>query len=213
MIAFNWGNRGVNETIGKNGFSVRWQGEIKVKSSGSYKLYSEPINGNAKVWLNNEQVLSGGSSETGIISLSANSTYKIQVEYSHNNGDAGMFLRWSSSTPKNVIPTNSLIPDTEILNTSNDIENFIPHHLYLAQNYPNPFNPTTQINFNLPSSGHVRLSVFNMLGQEVERLINEQLGAGFHSLSFNAAGYSSGVYIYRLIYKEHILTKKLLLVK
>jgi len=124
-----------------------------------------------------------------------------------------MFLRWSSSIPKNVIPTNSLIPDTEILNISNDIENYIPNDLHLAQNYPNPFNPTTQINFNLPSSGHVRLSVFNMLGQEVERLINEQLGAGFHSLSFNAAGYSSGVYIYRLIYKEHILTKKLLLVK
>ena len=213
MIAFNWGNRGVNETIGKNGFSVRWQGEIKVKRSGSYKLYSEPINGNAKIWLNNEQILSGGTSESGIISLSANSTYKLQVEYSHNNGDAGMFLRWSSSIPKNVIPTNSLIPDTEILNISNDIENYIPNDLYLAQNYPNPFNPTTQINFNLPSSGHVRLSVFNMLGQEVERLINEQLGAGFHSLSFNAAGYSSGVYIYRLIYKEHILTKKLLLVK
>jgi hypothetical protein len=52
-----------------------------------------------------------------------------------------------------------------------------------------------------------------MLGQEVETLVNEQLGAGSHSLTFDAASYSSGVYIYRLIYKEHILTKKLLLVK
>ena len=58
----------------------------------------------------------------------------------------------------------------------------------------------------------MRLSVFNMLGQEVERLINEQLGAGFHSLSFNAPVIQVE-FIYRLIYKEHILTKKLLLVK
>ena len=163
--------------------------------------------------MNDEQILTGGTSETGIITLSANSTYKIQVEYSHDNGEAGMFLRWSSSTPKNVIPTNSLIPDSEILSISNDIENFVPNDLYLAQNYPNPFNPTTQINFTLPSSGKVNLSVFNMLGQEVETLVNEQLGAGSHSLTFDAAVYSSGVYIYRLIYDRHILTKKLLLVK
>ncbi|HEY6191188.1 MAG TPA: T9SS type A sorting domain-containing protein, partial [Bacteroidota bacterium] len=73
----------------------------------------------------------------------------------------------------------------------------------LHANYPNPFNPTTQIKFDLPEASHVRLSVFNILGQEVASLVNGTMGAGFQSVEWNTsnregAALPSGVYFYRL---------------
>ena len=68
----------------------------------------------------------------------------------------------------------------------------------LEQNYPNPFNPSTMINFNLRVDSKVSLKVFNVLGQEVARLINGQMTAGNHQVDFNASKLNSGVYLYRL---------------
>jgi hypothetical protein len=59
----------------------------------------------------------------------------------------------------------------------------------------------------------VKLAVYNMLGQQVEVLVNEQRGAGFHSLRFNASNYSSGMYLYRLDFDGQMLVRKLLLLK
>ncbi len=68
----------------------------------------------------------------------------------------------------------------------------------LAQNYPNPFNPTTMINFNLRVDSKVSLKVFNILGQEVSRLVNGSMTAGNHQINFDASKLNSGVYLYRL---------------
>src|SRR5258707_9469737 len=73
----------------------------------------------------------------------------------------------------------------------------------LHANYPNPFNPTTEIKFDLPEASTVRLSVFNILGQEVATLVNGMMGAGFQSVEWNTANREgaalpSGVYLYRL---------------
>lgn len=84
----------------------------------------------------------------------------------------------------------------------------------LAQNYPNPFNPNTSISFSIPQAGKVKLSVYNLLGQEVRTLIkNENLEAGPHSVDFNAEGLFSGVYIYRLEYNGMSLTRKMTYLK
>ena len=61
-----------------------------------------------------------------------------------------------------------------------------PAEYNLAQNYPNPFNPSTTINFSLPEASHVRLAVYNALGQEVSTLINGFMEAGIHKVNFNA---------------------------
>ena len=74
----------------------------------------------------------------------------------------------------------------------------VPTEFSLSQNYPNPFNPTTQIKFNVPVQSKVSLIVYNVAGQEVKRLVNQDYAAGSHSITFNAAGLSSGVYIYKL---------------
>ncbi len=74
----------------------------------------------------------------------------------------------------------------------------VPKVYSLEQNFPNPFNPATQINFSLAADSKVTLKIFNILGQEVKTLLNGNMPAGGHSISFNASNLPSGVYIYRI---------------
>jgi hypothetical protein len=83
----------------------------------------------------------------------------------------------------------------------------------LEQNYPNPFNPSTVINFNLPQAAQVKLSVYNILGQEVAVLVDEFVNAGSYSKSFNAKNLTSGLYIYTLEAGSTKISKKMTLLK
>jgi hypothetical protein len=74
----------------------------------------------------------------------------------------------------------------------------IPSEFSLSNNYPNPFNPSTKISFSLPVKSTVSLSVFNVLGQEVKKVVDQELSAGIHTVDFNATGLSSGMYVYTL---------------
>lgn len=78
----------------------------------------------------------------------------------------------------------------------------LPETFELHQNYPNPFNPSTVISFNLPNAGWTELSVYDPLGRKVETLISGNMNAGTYQVTFNAAGYPSGVYIYRMQYRN-----------
>ena len=89
----------------------------------------------------------------------------------------------------------------------------LPTTLLLSQNYPNPFNPTTQIAYQLPDAANVRLSVFNLLGQEVEVLVNERKESGSYTAIWNASYLSSGVYMYRLEVGSNVITKRMTLIK
>lgn len=83
----------------------------------------------------------------------------------------------------------------------------------LAQNYPNPFNPATAIQFAIPKASHVSLKVYDVLGNEIAELVNEELSAGVYNRTFNAANLSSGIYFYTLRANNFTATKKLMLVK
>lgn len=89
----------------------------------------------------------------------------------------------------------------------------VPIEFALRQNYPNPFNPTTTFSFDLPGSSHVVLTVFDILGREVARTVNETLPAGRYTRTFNASGLASGMYIYRLTAGMYSDTKRMLLLK
>jgi hypothetical protein len=84
----------------------------------------------------------------------------------------------------------------------------------LEQNYPNPFNPSTAIRFSLPQAGDVTLSVYNTLGQKIATLVNNQrFVQGTHTVSFDASGLSSGVYLYRVESGHYTATRKMILMK
>lgn len=77
-------------------------------------------------------------------------------------------------------------------------EGFLPAGYKLSQNYPNPFNPSTTIHYQLSASSHVRIGMFNLIGQEVAILVDREEQEGYHSVQFDAAGLPSGAYFYRL---------------
>ena len=88
-----------------------------------------------------------------------------------------------------------------------------PEVFALLQNYPNPFNPSTSIQYTIAESSPVTLEVFNMLGQKVAELVNTTQAAGKYSVQFDAAGLSSGVYLYQLRAGNYFETRKMMLIK
>jgi len=97
--------------------------------------------------------------------------------------------------------------------TSSEIINEIESKISLSQNYPNPFNPATSIRYQLPESQRVKMSVYDMLGREVSILVNEIKSAGTHSVSWDASGMSSGIYMYSLETESLRTTRKMTLMK
>jgi Secretion system C-terminal sorting domain len=89
----------------------------------------------------------------------------------------------------------------------------LPTEYGVDQNYPNPFNPTTQINYRLPEKNQVSLQIYDILGNLVSTLVDEEMDAGYHSVVWNASGLSSGVYFYTIRSGSFITTKKLVLLK
>jgi hypothetical protein len=89
----------------------------------------------------------------------------------------------------------------------------VPGSFALAQNYPNPFNPGTTIAYSLPVNAHVTLRVFNLIGQEVATLVNEEQKAGYRSVEWKPASIASGVYYYRIDAGSFSQVRKLLLLK
>jgi len=105
-------------------------------------------------------------------------------------------------------------PGQNILYKINSDLNFeIPESYTLYQNHPNPFNPTTIIGFTLPESGFVTLSIYNSLGEEVAVLVNHQMAAGSFNIPFDASGFTSGIYLYRIIANNFVSVKKMILLK
>ena len=112
----------------------------------------------------------------------------------------------------NLDTINFHLDSLDIIGLQN-ISRSIPKEFSLAQNYPNPFNPATSILFSLSKAGHVELTVFNVLGQKVARLVNEDLKPGEYKYNFDAASLPSGVYFYRLKVNDFVDTKKMALIK
>jgi len=110
--------------------------------------------------------------------------------------------------------------DIDIITGVEDIteEGQLPASYTLAQNYPNPFNPSTEIEFSLPTAGHVTLEVFNILGQNVRRLVDQKLSAGVHRVTFDSRTdrnqpLASGIYLYRLTSGDFTQSRKMILLK
>jgi len=100
--------------------------------------------------------------------------------------------------------------------TTTDVEEEpqqIVNEFELSQNFPNPFNPSTMISYSIPQSSFVTLKVYDIIGNEVATLVNNQQPAGKYFVDFNTANLPSGVYLYRLQAGDFVQTRKMTLVK
>jgi len=104
------------------------------------------------------------------------------------------------------------VTDSSTITIAQD-EIFQPEEILLYQNYPNPFNPLTTISYQLPESGYVTLKVYDMLGNEIESLVNDVKSAGVHEVTFYSGDISSGLYLYKMNSGDYEMTKKMLFVK
>ncbi len=126
-------------------------------------------------------------------------------------------LKFKKKTEKYTINLNSVcLNDIKIAVSSG--EPAIPYEYKLHQNFPNPFNPVTTIKYDLPENSRIKLTIYNILGQEIKTLINERKQAGFHRLKWDGTGrngiqVSSGMYIYRIKAGDFVSTKKMVLLK
>lgn len=130
--------------------------------------------------------------------LAPNRTYYWRVSASNRSGESG----WSESRQFSTVITSA-----------GYLQGEIPDAFGLHQNYPNPFNPSTVIRYQLPESGDVRLDVFDMLGRNITTLVNRRMDAGYHSVTFDASGLSSGIYIYRFRAGEYTESQTMMYVK
>jgi len=89
----------------------------------------------------------------------------------------------------------------------------LPETFSLKQNYPNPFNPTTKISFSIPSAEFISIKVYNVLGNEIATLVDEEKSAGQYEIIFDASKHTSGVYFYKLLAGNFSETKKMVLLK
>jgi hypothetical protein len=128
-----------------------------------------------------------------------------------NGGFIYSFIRDLSGVWVQQVSTNGLLGDIV-----GDIEYLAYHNplnYLFSQNYPNPFNSNTIINYQLSLTNDVKLSIYDLLGQKVATLENERKRAGYHQVEWDASGFASGVYYYRIEAGEFVDVKKMVLVK
>jgi len=125
--------------------------------------------------------------------------YLLLVSLSNNQSQwAGLWEAeiWGSDQPSDV-----------------GTETEIPTDYVLSQNYPNPFNPATNISFSLPEDSRVRITVYNLLGEQIAEIVDSEFASGSHTISFDADGFTSGVYLYRMEAGNSIFTRKMTLLR
>lgn len=138
----------------------------------------------------------------------------IQSSQSYGNVTLWKRCQFSNRDGQTILPGFSNGDITVQVPTGIDDEpSGLPTTFSVSQNYPNPFNPTTQIEFALPRTSHVRVDVFNVLGQTVATLANQRYQAGIHQVTFDATNQPSGVYLYRVTSETGSETHKMLLLK
>lgn len=209
FIEKNWSKINITDA---DGFSADLYASNKVPANG-YKLLlpPQPPVGASDIRYSSNKLVEDLSSEKIVELSSLSFPITIKVE--------GIDLVLTGSSESGLVSNTVLRSGTELVinNNINKLSvlstGLVPDNYSLEQNFPNPFNPSTIIRFNLPQEEIVTLKVYNMIGQEISTLLNEKLQAGKHEINFNAAGLSSGVYVYKISAGDFIQSKKMTLIK
>jgi hypothetical protein len=227
---------------GKGGGILIWSTTVQVKNNiiwGNTQTTGEQIalvgGGSANV---SYSLVEGGWTGTGNIDVNPNfeetgfylsdSSECIDAgdpdpAYNDPEGDPGMAKSPARGTIRNDMgayggPGSKDLSEFSISSVSDDESFNSPEDFRLEQNYPNPFNPTTKIKFEIPSVGprhgvSVQLKVYDVLGNEIATLVNEEKPTGTYEAEFNGTGLSSGIYFYQIKMNNNNLTRKMVLLK
>jgi hypothetical protein len=123
------------------------------------------------------------------------------------NGDTHPDIVVTTYSSNDVIWYNNLVIDIV------EFSNVRPAVFKLNQNYPNPFNPRTIINYELPITNDIELTIYNLTGQKMTTLVHEKQNAGTHQVEWDASGFASGIYYYRIETGEFVDVKKMILIR
>jgi hypothetical protein len=175
-----------------------------------------PINGG-------EMLESSDSFYAGLMSSSITGVIEIPMGSTEGQWNIRIILRDDLDAVTNIGPNdlenqnfqNYIYVNNAVLG---QIVNNVPMKYSLNQNYPNPFNPVTTIDYILPENGLVNITIFDMMGREINTLLNSSQTAGYKSIQWNATNnqsdaVSAGIYLYRIKVEDFIQTKKMVLLK
>ena len=196
-------------TAEENNIKLEWQTATELNNYGFdiERLMTNDGDGHSSI-------VNGQWTKIGFVQGAGNSTDTRSYTFQDNSVANGSTYKYRL---KQVDQNGSYKYSSETEVTAN----LAPTSYSLSQNYPNPFNPSTTINFEIPKSSFVNLKVYDILGNEVATLVDENKDAGRYSVTFSASGGSasggnaqnlaSGIYIYKLVTDGYISTKKMIL--
>lgn len=151
------------------------------------------------------------SGADGVVSFISQAAQELATD-----GSFEMYIAFASGNTKDDAESNMDLAVAQYENIATSVDdqlNQLPVKFTLEQNYPNPFNPSTSIQYSVPSNENVNLKVYDILGNEVAELVNQNQPAGNYQIKFDASNLTSGIYFYTIKAGSFVQTKKMMLVK
>jgi photosystem II stability/assembly factor-like uncharacterized protein len=208
---------GVSFTDANIGTAVGWDGTILRTTNGG-TTWTEQTSGTTErledvsfTDANNGTVVGFGG--TILRTTNGGTTWTEQTSGTNNwlssvsftDADNGWAVGWNGTILHTTNGGVSFIEEEQI--------DEVPRTYFLSNNFPNPFNPSTKIKYSVPQSSNIILKVFDVLGNEIETLVDEEKPAGKYEVEFDASTLTSGVYFYQLDAGDFVQTKKMILLK
>ena len=191
--------------------NAKLQGYYQLKSVGSDEFIVAIL-----LYKNNSPIAAGESTFVG--TGSAYVQFSVNIEYLSGQAPDSAYVVIASDGPASGDPhvgTTFLVDDLSFSGIVNSVQTVstAPSVFALEQNYPNPFNPSTTIRFSIAAESPVQLSVFNLIGQEVARPLDERKPAGVYAVQFDASSLPTGTYVYRLRAGDNTMARTMTLVR
>ncbi|MBE2218924.1 MAG: SBBP repeat-containing protein [Ignavibacteria bacterium] len=194
----------------------QWMNTLNV--GGIENVYSISRDAASNLFLAGKTSAYGNGDDYLTLSYDPAGNFRWLTAYNYSGSQSDVALKVIPDNSGNVFVTGTSFADYATIKYSQltglqNVNSGVPSDYQLSQNYPNPFNPSTNINFNLPVGGNVKLSVFDVSAKEVVSLVDEYLSSGSYGYTFDASNLPSGTYFCRLISGSFAETKKMILIK
>ena len=176
--------------IDVNNVALSWETSAEQNNYG-FEVHRKAVN---EEWL-----------KIGFVKSKGNSDFPFSYIFQDKNLKCGSYLYRLKQTDFNG---NSRFYDLK-----SEVIIGLPEKFSLSQNYPNPFNPETKIEYSIPFGSKVNISVYDIFGREIKKLVNEYKDAGYYSVKFNGSNFASGVYFYQLEAGSFNATKRMMIIK